>query len=681
MTPSGAFARQGSETPGAALPRWFTVSLTAALVFVGTAGMSGIALLVAHAYQPLPVSGLATLAALAAAVVVARGLKTDSAASHGPAIVAVGVALIFLALSGLWHSEHLLTDRDPGVYINTGRSIAGQHTLTPTIRSGPFDDPKFVVESPGFDESSGEQHTWFLPMLPVLLALGWSAGGYTGLLAVGPLMGALGLLVCYALTARLVGPRWAVLAPVMLTINPLQVWFARDAYSELVVQGLVLGGIWLYLEARASPSPRVAAISGALIATSVLARFDALVIVAALVGFSALEWTRCDDGERGRARRRVVGAFVIVLIGVTLYCSVISHVTSPGYLDAHRSFTRSFYLLLLAAVALGTVWIVARRLRPEFGQKFAGARMTFATGCALVLAACVWAYVWRPADPADAFPLSDILNSPPNPGGWLRAQWSWSIRWFVEWFGLPAVVIALFGLLILCRRALRGNVAATAVVAVVAPLAVVFISRPDVAPDQPWAMRRFLPVVIPGLVIGVPVLLHALTSVARRNSSRRQRPVVYLVIFALAGAAIAPSAVAAAPLVGARAQHGALAAVRRLCAALPSQAAVLILPASYLDNEMTQTIRGFCEVPTARTPTEPDLDIASLARAWSELHRSLYVVTASPEKIRKPTGASVVVVLHLVIDDRYAPQYTYRVRPRRYAPRPHELWLLRVVPT
>ena len=162
------------------MPRWFTVTLTGALVFVGTTGLSGIALLIVHAYQPLAVFGLATSAAVGSAVVVSKASERDSAASHRPAIAAVGVALVFLAMTGLLHSEHLLTDRDPGVYINIGRSIAGRHTLTPVVRSGPFNNPEFVVSSQGFFQRAGKQDTWFLPMLPVLLALGWSAGAMQG---------------------------------------------------------------------------------------------------------------------------------------------------------------------------------------------------------------------------------------------------------------------------------------------------------------------------------------------------------------------------------------------------------------------------------------------------------------------------------------------------------------------
>ena len=651
--------------------------LTSAIVFAATSGLGGIALLIVHAYQPLAVVALAAGAAAASAILVARSAERTSAGSRYPAFAAIGVALIFLAITGALHSEHLLVDRDPSVYVNTGRSIAGRHTLTPVVRSGPFENQKFVVSSPGFFQRSDKQDTWFLPMLPVLLALGWSAGGYIGFFAVGPLLGALGLLVCYALSARLIGSRWALLVPALLAINPLQTWFARDAYSELVVQVVALGGIWLYLEARAAQSPATAAISGALIGASVLARFDALAIVACLVGFAALEWTRCNDSERPDVMRRVVAVFGVVLVAAALYCSLMTYVTSRSYLDYHGTSTRPLHYMLFASVVLAAVWIAAHRLRPGLGRRLAHARWPFAIACAFVTAACVWAYVWRPSDPAAAFSPSSITAAIPNLHAWTNAHWTWSLRWFVDWFGISAVVLGVLGLLTMGRRALRGDVAATVVVVVAAPLAILYLWKPSVSPDQPWAMRRFLPIVIPGLLIAVAFALRAMSDFLRRVRHPRKRMAGFLAIGALTLAIFTQAAVAAAPLIGARAQHGALAAVKKVCNELPDDAAVLVYPASFLDNSMTQTIRGFCEVPTAAAPTVPNLDIASLGRAWSKAGRRLYILTTAPEKLQANGG---VVLLHLEIDDRYEPQLTYRVRPKRYEPHPREFWLLSVTP-
>jgi hypothetical protein len=661
------------------LPRWFTVAMTGALVFMAAAGLGGVALLLIHAYQPLAVILVAAVAATFSAFAVARTVEASPAAAHGATLAAIGLALVFLAITGVFHSEHLLVDRDPGAYVNSGRAIAGQHSLPSVTRVGPFKDRKFFVSSPAFNESSGEQ-TWFLPMLPVLLALGWSIGGFTGLLMVPPLLGTLGLLACYALAARVVGPRWAVLVPALLLVNPLQSWFARDAYSELVVQVVVLGGIWLYLQVRSAAAPRVAAIAGALIATSVLARFDALAIVAALTVFVALEWTRCDEEESPTRRRRAIAVFGLVMLGATLYCSVLAYVSSRAYLHWHRGSTRPLYALLLAAVAFAAIWMLGHRIRPGTGARAASALATVWLSCGLAIAVCLWAYFLRPGRASQAFSLNRIDAIVPNRHEWVRAQSHWSARWFVSWFGASAVVLAVGGLLVLFRRALRRDAAATVLVLVVVPIAVLYLWRPSVAPDQPWAMRRFLPVVIPGVAIAAVVALHRLWFAARRLRNLAPRTFAYVAIIALAFATLAPSGVATAQLLQARAQHGAATEVRRLCDALPRNASVLVFPASYLDYQMTQTIRGFCLVPTATAPTEPNLDLVSLADDWRREGRQLYVVTASPGQIGNPTHAGLATVGRFEIDDRYEPKLTYRARPRKYASQPRKFALLRVVP-
>jgi hypothetical protein len=646
------------------LPRWFIVPLAGSLAFVATAGFAGICLLIAHKYQPLSVWIVATTAALATAVVVAKSLNPARRAAHAPAIASLFVALTFLAITGVMHSEHLLVDNDPSVYLNSGRSLAATQSLAPRVRSGPFVNHKYVVSSPGFDEVSGKLQPSFLPMLSVLLALGWTAGGYSGFFLVAPLLGALGLLVCYALSTRVVGPRWALLIPLLLAINPLQSWFARDDYSELVVQMVALGGLWLYLEARVSTSPGLAATAGALIASCLLARIDTLAVVAAVVGFAAVDYTRCDDAERPASMKRFVATFGLVLLGMTIFCGRLSYTTSRSYVDAQAGSTRLLILALLAAVVIGAVFIISHGFRPGLGRRFARARLPFALACAFVGAASVWAYALRPVHERTAS---------------LRAESTWSMRWLVAWFGITFVAGAVCGILVLFRRALRADVAATALVVLVVPLAVIYLWAPRVSPDQPWAMRRFLPVVIPGFVIAVVALLQSLTIVARRTRERRFRMPALVMVFGLVVATFAPSVLAAAPLVEARAQHGALAAVKTLCRTLPGDAAVAMYRASEIEGEMMQTIRGFCEVPTARA--EIGSNLVSLARSWRDAGRSLFVVTTSPREIERETSGIARVILHLKIDDRYAPQLTYRVRPRHFDPHPRQLWLMRVGPT
>ncbi len=355
-----------------------------------------------------------------------------------------------------------------------------------------------------------------------------------------------------------------------------------------------------------------------------------------------------------------------MLLTTTVLCGWLIYVTSHDYMEEQRQTTRPLILALLGAVAVGATWIISQEFRPGLGRRLARARLPFALACVFVAAACLWAYAVRP--------VHDRTES-------LRAEWSWSLRWLVDWFGIVLIALAVGGLLLLLRRALRSDVVAAALVVLVGPLAVIYLWEPHVAPDQPWAMRRFLPVVIPGLVIGAAVALQALTRVACRCSERRIRIPALLIVVGLTVATLVPSALAAGSLVEARAQHGALAAVKTLCRRLPDDAAVVFYRASHLGSEMTQTIRGFCEVPTAGAPTRPNLDITSLRRAWGDADRTLFIVTTSPRQIERETSGNARVVVHLEIDDRYAPQRTYRVRPRRFEPQPREVWLMRMAPT
>lgn len=90
-----------------------------------------------------------------------RGLGRRAPADHGAALVAVGLFVAFFAFAGAFHSEHLLADRDPAIYIDTGRSIARTHELKPKIQRGSFTDRVFGT-------TYGRYRPDFFPMLPVL---------------------------------------------------------------------------------------------------------------------------------------------------------------------------------------------------------------------------------------------------------------------------------------------------------------------------------------------------------------------------------------------------------------------------------------------------------------------------------------------------------------------------------
>ncbi|MDP9332832.1 MAG: hypothetical protein M3Q30_05940, partial [Actinomycetota bacterium] len=532
------------HTPGAPdaeraarpLPTWFVIGLVAAVVWCATAGAVGIALLVAGWYAASVVGGAATLASFAAATAAWRGLGRRAHADHRAALASVVLVVAFFAFASAFHSEHLLIDRDPAGYINTGRSIARSHELRPKIQRGAFiftsDKKPYARYQPNF-----------FPMLPVLLALGWSVGGDVGMLLVGPLLGALGLLACYALASRVLGPRGGLLAPAFLMIGPLQLWFARDAYSELVVQVVVLGGLLLFLEARAHARWGIALLSGGLVASSALARIDALAIVVGGLALVGAEWVHCDSDAMPVQARRVVAGFGCGLVGGTLVALATTYYVAHGYIVS----LGAEWGALVGACALTIVGVIAvvviHRMRPGFGRWFAQREYPFAAIVAASAGVFAWAYVWRP-DPASdlAFvapgrPISLALRNSTN--AW---HFSYSLRWFSSYFGLVAIVVGFVGFVVLASRARRGDSAAATVFLVVVPVTVMYIARPSISPDQPWAMRRYLPIVIPGLAIAVAVALATGWRAAGSTRGSRARATARAGLVAVALLVAVPSA-------------------------------------------------------------------------------------------------------------------------------------------
>lgn len=649
------------------LPTWFVVGLVGVITWCGSAGVAGTAFLLAGWYEPIVVALTATAIAVAVAVLAARRLSPRPGGDHRAAAAAVLIAFAFLLVAGTLHSEHLLVDRDPAVYIVTGRTIARTHELRPSTREGPFVDAEFgrqTVYDPGF-----------FPMLPVLLAQAWSLGGDRLLFLVGPLLGALGLLTAYALSARVLGSRGALLVPALLVVVPLQLWFARDAYSELVVQVVALGGLWLYLEARRRRAVLLAVVAAALIASSAVARVDALAISFGVLVFAALEWVRCDRDESPAKARRTVAAFIAALVVGNLVAYLLAVNSSSAYfgrLDGK-------FATLLAAFSVAIVGLVViavlHRKRPGIGRALAQRRWLFVSGVVVAAVICLWAYVLRPK-PRSALPVT-------HPGvpllGDLRAavnawHYSRSLHWFSAYLGVLALVLAFAGFVVLADRARRGARAAAAVVLLAVPVAVVYLARPSITPDQPWAMRRFLPVVIPGVAIAIAAALQYSWRGARSLSGAYTRGFALAGVGVLAAFVWVPAARAATPLVGARSQHGAESALSGICRETGPDAAVLVFGGAFLDLELPDTVRAFCGVPTAKSSTT---DIPALARKWKDAGRRLVVLTAAPDAVRRRAPGATVVGHHVVADD-HEPEKVFDRAPRRYKAAPTEIWVLTV---
>jgi hypothetical protein len=200
------------------------------------------------------------------------------------------------------------------------------------------------------------------------------------------------------------------------------------------------------------------------------------------------------------------------------------------------------------------------------------------------------------------------------------------MHWLTWWLGVPGVVLGFVGLALLLRRVLRNAAdPALALVLVLLGTTAVVLARPSITPDHPWADRRFVPVVIPGLVIAATWLVAWLV---RRTRTRNGAVVVAVLGTA---ALIAGPGLGSAHLWGHPTERGEIALVQHTCDALPPHAAVIIAGARAHD-ELTQVLRHGCDVVVAVAPTVAPQQVVRQAAAAARANGFTPVVLAESEQ-------------------------------------------------
>ncbi len=247
-----------------------------------------------------------------------------------------------------------------------------------------------------------------------------------------------------------------------------------------------------------------------------------------------------------------------------------------------------------------------------------------------------------------------------------------TLYWVIWYAGVPAVLLGGLGAALLVRRELRAmitwqdasgaarNWALT--LAVILWGSAVVLWQPHVVPDQPWASRRLVPLVLPGLLLCAIWAAGWLAAGARERGAARVTSglvsafcVVALLVPSAAtafGAGLSHAGKSAGLRLVARglALHrtgqGEEAAVARLCSAIGRYAAVVIVD-RIVAEQFTQVIRGMCGVPAAWMVGQPAGAVNSVLASIAARGRRPVLLAARPSQLAG-FGASPVRVLNLV---------------------------------
>jgi NHL repeat len=157
---------------------------------------------------------------------------------------------------------------------------------------------------------------------------------------------------------------------------------------------------------------------------------------------------------------------------------------------------------------------------------------------------------------------------------------------------------------------------------------------PNIYPDQVWAMRRYLPVVIPGLLVSAGYLLHLLWR--QRNADPVHRAGGYVAI-GLTALLVAWPAVVTHPMWAVRTGVPQLAQVEAVCDRIGDDAAVVALGTSAIGS-YTQTMRSFCEVPSQAMADPSPAQLAEVRANVEATGRTLYVISEEAQFVPYEPG-------------------------------------------
>lgn len=674
--------------PAVSSPLLARLSLAPALLVVAWLLVS-LPLLLAGSYTIGPALALFVPVAAAVVAVGCRG-AVRAAAPPAPGRYltwwpAAGVLLVstaFLLLQLKFNSEQIIVRRDPATYAQfaTWLNEHGRLPISPSLWAFGGDDPVLRFDSPGFYERDGEIAPQFLAGLPLLLALGGWIGGTPVLLAMSPLLGAGAVLAFGGLTARLVGPLWAPVGALAFAACWPLMFVSRATYSESAALVLLLGGLCLMHDVRDLREGRLRAfLAGLCLGLVVLVRVDGLRDILPVVVFAGVLFARKRPTGIPLAAGLVVGAAGGLAEGFLL---------SRPYLDYIGGSLRPLLMLAAAAVAGTLVMVGVWRLRPDWfnrtGDRVAGGRLPDVAAVLTVLLVLVFSvrpYVQTvrriPSNAEDAFNsgyIEHIQRSTGLPVDGTRQYTELALHWVVWYVGLPVLILATFGAAILIRRMLRRESPAWVLpFSIIALTTVATLLRPGITPDHPWASRRLVAVVIPGVLILAVWMLAWVTRRFRRLGYGR----VATFVLAFAGSLVllVPIGASSAGLVFKPVDQGELRAVDRLCGELRQGVTVLIVERVTADR-FSPVVRNMCGLPTARVDGAGVEDVKRVAdRVIDEAGRRPVILGATSADVA-PYGRGRKAVDLRTRQDGHA----LRDRPKHTWPLDIEVWMVEYAP-
>jgi len=611
------------------------------------------------------------------------------------------IAAGFLAFQAAYHSQFIIISRDPGSYMQFAAWIERHGSLPIQTSSSAFGGAKGLTYT-GFAmyQVGNTVIPQFMAGLPMALSVGFWLGGVNGALLLAPVFGALAVVVFAGLVARLVGARWAPLAALVIAVSEPLMFTSRSTYSEPLALIVFLGGLCLVIDSLRAERRTVAAtaISGRLSGLRArVTRWDSARVLALLggLGIGIAVLVRIDAPADAlpifpylgllvvRRQRQAVPLIIGMAIGwiwgwfdaIFVSYPYVFYTSPLGNRSSSIPMIKIIVVVVVVTV-VAALWLRWRMKRtgslPQFGQHWYLPRW-------LGTLAAILPFVVLAGFAARSHFQPDYVKD---------QYVQLTLHWVYWYLGGPAIALAAVGAAILGYGCLRGRWPAWALPLMMFCWSIVlFLYRPGITPDQPWASRRLVPMVLPGFItLAVWALAWACGKIRRGEvpwasraaalpgwlTGSRRGLIAAGVASVCALLLLVPTAAGARGTALKRTYTGQVGAVYGLCDQIPSDASVLIVDGPLADR-MSEVIRGMCNVPVARfpdntnvykDPAAPTATVANAIASIERIGRKPVLLAGNTNELAPFTGEGTVthpVNLKSTMDGRYLLTKPYNI--------------------
>jgi len=547
-----AVATSGKE-PSSSRRRLFADGLAAQVValpdrlmtwFLTVAVVVSVALL-AGQFRPILVVPTALLALILTSRVVPQSPRVNRAAVAG-AGAALLLAMTWYVVQRGHTAEMIGLDRDPAQYTLSALYLTS-HT-SPDVSIDPA-LPGLAARVPGLltdflkGDSGAVNHIQGNALLPGLLALfGWAhgpAGVFTGNVA----LGALSLLSVYAVGRRILGPLWSLAPMVLLAVTMPLAAFSRMPYTEptalIFVSGMMVA-LWVALD---TGRLRLFALAGAFAGATMIARVDGgLIVLAALAALSLVAIAPTSAAGRREGRQALL-LFTVAALPAAALGWLDLYVHSPKYLSSLSGELNPVLAALPVVLVAGLGLSLARPVTGPVAEWMFRHRRAVPVVVGIAVGVACIVMVTRPwwlmnhfvknrdgGDYVGAIAARQKSEGLPIDGtrSYDETTVSW-LAWYLSW---ALVAAALVGATVAAVRFSRDRDRRLLVLwAIPVLVGLVYLNRISITPDQIWALRRLLPVVVPMTAISAVFALRTVVMALPRLRSLGVFVTVALILY------------------------------------------------------------------------------------------------------------------------------------------------------